>query len=323
MPKFKEASHYKKLPEKKVRCMLCPHDCVIGNGEVGKCKVRMNIIGNLKSMNYGKPHTVKYELTNDLPLYHFLPNDKILAVGTAGDNLPSNLYPHEFSNKEPEEIPTLNQSPIEIINQAEKQGVNIISYSASEPTTAFEYMNDIFENSRRMKHILVTNGFIESLPAKQISKKINAALIDIKSMTESFYEYVMKGKLDPVLKTAKILHDNNVWVEIKMDLIQGVHENFYDVRKLVSWILNNLNGNTPLHFVNRLSNPEDAERARKIAMGAGMNYVYVHGINSSDSESTWCPNCKKPVVIRNNNQIKSIINNGKCGCGKEIAGVWE
>ena len=71
MPKFKEASHYKKLPEKKVRCMLCPHGCVIGNGEVGKCKVRMNIIGNLKSMYYGKPHTVKYGLTNDLPLYHF------------------------------------------------------------------------------------------------------------------------------------------------------------------------------------------------------------------------------------------------------------
>ena len=107
-----------------------------------------------------------------------------------------------------------------------------------------------------------------------------------------------------------------------MDLIQGVHENFYDVSKLVSWMLNNLDANTPLHLINKLSHPEDAKRARRIAMAAGMNYVYVHGINSSDGQTTWCPNCKKPVVTRGEEMI-SVINNGKCGCGKEIAGVWE
>ena len=55
---FKTAEHWKKLPEKRVKCNLCPHECFIGNGEVGKCGVRQNMGGILKTINFNKPHAV-------------------------------------------------------------------------------------------------------------------------------------------------------------------------------------------------------------------------------------------------------------------------
>ena len=39
---------------KKVRCKLCAHRCVIGEGKLGRCCVRKNIDGVLYSLNYYK-----------------------------------------------------------------------------------------------------------------------------------------------------------------------------------------------------------------------------------------------------------------------------
>ena len=328
MVNFKEASYYKKLPNKKVKCRLCPHQCIINNGEVGICKVRMNIHGNLKAMNYGKPHTVKYETIEEFPFYHFAPKSQVLSIGAIGDNLENPWENEYFHGKSFDEIPTLNQDPMKIIKQAEENKIKIIAYKYSEPGMFFEFMKDISNNSRRNKHIMITNGFLEKEPAKDLTKRINAVLFEIKSMNESFHENVLKGKLDSILDTMKIFHNENVWIEIKMDLIPEIHNDLYDVRKLVSWILNNLDANVPLHFMT-YNKEEDKidyeflEKVRKIAKNAGLNYVYVHGGNNIDGEITFCPNCTKPLVYRNTEKGFNFINNGKCACGKEIAGIWE
>ncbi len=50
---MKEAYLYKKLDDKKVRCNLCNHRCLIKNQDKGKCCVRKNIDGVLYSLVYG------------------------------------------------------------------------------------------------------------------------------------------------------------------------------------------------------------------------------------------------------------------------------
>ena len=49
-----EAMYYEKVDNKSVKCKLCPHGCVIKDGELGICKVRKNEAGVLLSLNYGK-----------------------------------------------------------------------------------------------------------------------------------------------------------------------------------------------------------------------------------------------------------------------------
>ena len=51
---MKEAMFYEKLDEKKVKCFLCAHHCVIKEGKRGICAVRENIGGILYSLVYGK-----------------------------------------------------------------------------------------------------------------------------------------------------------------------------------------------------------------------------------------------------------------------------
>jgi len=50
-----EARHYQKLPDQRVRCELCPNQCLIPNARRGYCGVRENREGKLVSLVYGNP----------------------------------------------------------------------------------------------------------------------------------------------------------------------------------------------------------------------------------------------------------------------------
>ena len=328
MPNFKDAAHYKKLSERRVKCTLCPHNCIIGNGEVGICKVRMNIHGKLKAMNYAKPHTVRSERVEEFPLYHFLPNSKALVIGAAGGNLESRWNQMPYYGKGFEEVPTVNQDAVAVVKQAESVNAKVIAYKDGEPGMFFEFVRDISKNSKKIRNVMISNGYLEIDPARELTKRLHGVVFDIPSMNEEYYEEIMKGNLDFVLRTIKIFHDSGVWTEIKMTIIPEFHESLYDIRKLISWVLNNLDTNVPVHFMayndGQYKTPSElVDKAMKIAKAAGLNYVYTHGGESKDGEITFCPNCTKPLLYRNTEKGFNFISNGKCSCGKEIAGVWE
>ncbi len=315
---FKNAEHWKKLPEKKVKCLLCPHECFLDNGEVGKCKARMNILWKLKSLNYGKIYETSYKKIES-SLYHFFPGKEGLNIIVPGEN----LFVKNYGGIEFEEnMPLVNMNPGKIIEQAMKTNSKILIYSG-EPTIYFEYSKDIIGKKSEMKNVLSTKGFISERAMREFAKIFDAAVFEVYSMREGFYEVICKGKLEPILKAIKIFHDSGRWTEIKMPLVSELHKDFYDVRKLVSWILNNLSEDVPLHF--SAFSPESekiVKKARKIALDAGMNYVYTGNVLWNEGRTTFCPNCKKPVVIRGENKIENYLKNEKCVCGKEIPGIW-
>ena len=337
--KFKEASHYKKLSDKKVHCLLCPHDCFIENGEVGKCQVRMNINGNLKSMFYGKPFIVKYSNPEEIPLYHVLPGNMGLSLGIVGNNLFGEFIEHGVKTyEEMQSIPMITQYPNQILREAEKTDAKMIFYGYSEPVMFYEYIKDLSESAKKnpemknIKHVIVSHGFINKEATQELSNYINAAVIDIKGITNEIYDKIYGAKLNPILDAVKILKDNGVWIEIKMSIKPGFHKDFYDIRKLISWVVDNLGANTPIHFIpNEHSNKESVDlavKARKIALNAGMNYVYTPKIQINEINEgniTFCHNCRKQLIIRNSKskEIENKITGGRCQCGQEIPGIWE
>ncbi len=55
------AKHWKKLDDDKVQCLLCPHNCVIGNSKSGLCLIRKNIDGMLQQTAYGQMCSASFD----------------------------------------------------------------------------------------------------------------------------------------------------------------------------------------------------------------------------------------------------------------------
>jgi len=325
---FRDAEYYKKIADKKVHCNLCPHSCFIENGEVGKCKVRQNMGGKLKSLPYGKLYESNYRVVESNSLFHFLPGEDCLNIAAPGNTLGGKFF---LKIKEFEEYPVLNQLPAQIAKQVERTNSRIICYGG-EPFAYIEYIKGIIEKAKT-RNIIVTNGFVNRVAMRDLAKKVDAIVFELRGGREELYEKLCDGSLDPILNAIKVAYYEDVWIEIRMTLIPGIHDDFYDVRKVVAWILNNLGANVPLHFLQFHATDEtenypstDVEilkKSRKIALDAGMNYVYVDNVDIGELNTTFCPNCGRKAIIREQGHVEKLIKKGKCACGNFLPGVWE
>ncbi|HSR35034.1 MAG TPA: twin-arginine translocation signal domain-containing protein, partial [Anaerolineae bacterium] len=69
-----------------VRCQLCPHLCILAEGERGTCRVRENRNGKLYTFVYGNPCAINVDPIEKKPFYHFLPGTTAFSLATAGCN---------------------------------------------------------------------------------------------------------------------------------------------------------------------------------------------------------------------------------------------
>jgi pyruvate formate lyase activating enzyme len=336
---MKQALFWKKLKAKDevVQCQLCPHYCTLKPGEKGKCKVRQNKNGNLCSLVYSHPCAVSIDPIEKKPLYHFLPGQKALSIATVGCNLKcKHCQNWQISQLIGEDINSEKMIPKQVIKKAKQENVKIISYTYTEPTIFYEYMLDIAKLAKQqgIKNTIVSNGFINPKPLKQLCKYLDAANIDIKSMSDGFYKKTCGAKLNPVLETLKILKKQRIWIEITNLLIPGLNDKEQDIKKLVRWIRNNLGVEVPIHFTAfypcyKLSHLpptsiETLKKARDIALEKGIKYVYTGNLPDEHGNDTFCPKCGSVLIKR---KLFSIIENnikkGKCiNCNIKIKGFW-
>jgi pyruvate formate lyase activating enzyme len=358
---LKEALFYKKLKSKEekqeqsVQCQLCPRFCVIKNGERGSCGTRGNINGALFSLVYGKPCSIAIDPIEKKPFYHFLPSSKSLSIATTGCNLKClHCQNYSISQARVEDVPYIQASPEQIVEQAKNAQVKSISYTYTEPTVFYEYMQDIsklakrtetnnvsgapktegFRAKEKIKNNIVSNGYINQAPLKKLCTYIKAANIDLKG-NALFYEKVCQGKIEPVLETIKMLHEKKVWLELTNLIIPGYNDDVEEIKKLVSWILENLGKDVPLHFsafypCYKLTNiqatqPEFLIKARIIAKQQGLNFVYTGNIQDDEGSTTFCPSCGVAVIKRRGFLvIENKLKRGNCpNCKNKIAGVWQ
>lgn len=333
---MKEALFWEK-EDKKVHCLLCPKNCKITEGKRGFCKVRKNVDGILYSLVYGKPCSIAVDPIEKKPLFHFIPSSLVYSVGTAGCNLSCKFCQnYQISQSNPEDIPCKDMSPEDIVNDAIQQNCKAIAYTYNEPTIFFEYALDIAKLARKkgLKNIMVTNGYINEKPLKQLYKYIDAVNVDLKAFTERFYKDMTLAGLKPVLKTLKLLNKMNVWIEITNLIIPTLNDNEKEIKNMCEWIVKNLGKDVPLHFsafypcyklLDIKPTPiKTLEKAHKIAKEAGLNYVYVGNVES-DLQNTFCDKCNNIVIERTRSFDVNKINikEGKCTfCSHLIKGVF-
>jgi len=281
-----EALYYEKLGDKKVRCHLCPYECIIADGKKGACGVRINKSGTLFSEVYGKTTSIALDPIEKKPLYHYHPGEHILSLGTKGCNLHCEFCQNWHISQELD-APTRAITSEEIIEKAKEAGSFGIAYTYNEPFIWYEFVLDTAKLARKngLENVLVTNGFVNMAPLEEILPFIDAMNIDLKSFNEEFYSKICKGKLRPVLdvirRSAKSCH-----VELTTLIIPTLNDSEEELTQLVDWIYDNVGPEVPLHFSRyfpcyKMTLPptpiETLKMAERIAKGK-LKHVYLGNV---------------------------------------------
>lgn len=320
-----------------IRCQICPNECDINYGETGDCRTRIIKNNKLYTSAYGNPCAIHIDPIEKKPLNHFLPQSKTFSIATAGCNLAClNCQNWTISQKAPDETQNYHLMPESVVKQAQKYQCSSIAYTYSEPIVFYEYTLDTAKTAHLngLKNVFVSAGYINEKPLLEISKYLDAANIDLKSFSDDIYARLNAGKLAPVLRTLKLLKDKGVWLEITNLIIPTWTDDFKMIEKMCKWLKTNGFENYPLHFsrfrpMYKLTQLPATplitlNKAREIALSAGLHYVYIGNVPGSKAQNTYCPSCNQLVIQRKGFHIvQNKIKEGKCAnCGTKIAGVW-
>ncbi|HPC01349.1 MAG TPA: AmmeMemoRadiSam system radical SAM enzyme [Syntrophales bacterium] len=320
-----------------VRCLLCPHRCVLLPGQRGRCRARMNVDGELVSLVYGRPVAVHTDPIEKKPFYHFLPGAAAFSLATAGCPLSCPFCQNwQISQARPEDHPVAYTAPETLVRTASAEGDPVIAFTYNEPTVFFEYMVDTAREARRrgIRGVLISCGYINDAPLKELCSVLSAIKIDLKGYSETFYRDVCKAELKPVLKTIKIVARSGVHLEIVNLVVPTLNDSDAMIRGLADWVHGEVGPDVPLHFSRfhpdyrmRHLPPTPVrvlERARAVAMERGLRYVYVGNVPNHPGNHTYCPSCKKVLISRVGFFVlENNVTDGRCRfCRRKIAGVW-
>jgi len=321
-----------------VQCELCPKACVIAPGQSGECRIRVNVDGKLVAVTFGHPCAVHVDPVEKKPLFHFLPGTGILSIATVGCNLHcKNCQNWEISQQNPENVKARRLSPDEISALAKRCGCRSIAYTYTDPIVFYEYTLDSCIKGREsgLRNVLVTAGYINDAPMRKLCRYVDAANIDLKALSETFYRDICGGTLKPVLDTLVLAKSLGVLVEVTNLIIPTLNDSDEQIRELCKWIVGNLGRETPLHFSrffphykmkNLPATPAAAlDRAREIASAEGIYHVYIGNILRPDAQNTSCHGCGKLLVERRGYKVvQNNIVSGRCpACRETVYGIWE
>jgi len=322
----------------KVQCELCPKMCVIGEGQSGDCRVKINIDGVLRTVVYGYLCSTNIDPVEKKPLFHFLPGTPIFSVATVGCNLHCrNCQNWEISQANPEDSEAAFCPPAKLVEITKSSGCSLLAYTYTEPIIYYEYTYDTAKLAKEagIRNVLVTAGYINEEPWRRLLKYVDAVTLDLKGITEDFYRDVCSATLKPVQNALIVAKSCGVELEVSNLVIPTLNDKPEEIRELVRWVRANLGRETPLHFLGFIprfkmrnlppTSLETLESARGIAMEEGMDFVYIGNVASKEGQNTYCPGCKRLLIERSGYGIlQNRIKGGHCpDCGKEIYGVWK
>lgn len=226
--------------------------------------------------------------------------------------------------------------PEAVVKACQGYGCESISYTYSEPTAWYEYMYDTAKLARKegIKNVLVSCGHIKEKPLRKLCKLTDAANIDLKGFDKEIHKKLNGGSLESVKRTLEVCSEEKVWLEITNLVIPNWTDDMPMIKKMCKWLVAAGLGKYPLHFSRfypqyKLDNipptpVSTLETARKTALDAGVEHVYIGNVPGTAASNTYCPKCGKLLIERKGFYIlKNEIKNGKCSCGKEISGVWK
>ncbi|MEW5769903.1 MAG: AmmeMemoRadiSam system radical SAM enzyme [Pseudomonadota bacterium] len=325
------------LGDGRIQCDLCPRDCKLHEGQRGACFVRKMEGGRMILTTYGRSSGFCVDPIEKKPLNHFYPGTSVLSFGTAGCNLACKFCQNWDISKSRDMDRLMDAaSPEQIARAAQRMGCDSVAYTYNDPVIFAEYAMDTAKACRALgiRNVAVTAGYMHKQATAEFYADMDAANVDLKAFTNDFYVKYCAGQLQPILDTLVYLkRETQVWLEITTLLIPTLNDSDAEIRQLSEWIGKELGPDVPLHFsafhpdwkMKDLppTPPATLTRARNIALAAGLHYVYTGNVHDPEGGTTYCPKCRKPLIVRDWYEIPDydLTDDGHCPhCGTAIAG---
>jgi pyruvate formate lyase activating enzyme len=332
-----EARYYKKLEGGGIECGLCPRHCRVTDLERGYCGVRENRNDTYHTLIYGLPCSMNIDPIEKKPLFHFYPGTTAFSLATAGCNVNCKFCQNwDISQSRPEQTNNIDLPPQAIPPICLENKAPTIAYTYSEPVIFYEYMYDIAVQGKKkgIRSVMITGGYIEKEPLKELFPIIDAIKVDLKSIREDYYKNIVNGELKPVLDSLVMIKNSGVWLEIVYLVVPTLNDSETEFHDLAKWIKSNLGNEVPLHFSrfhpqyllkNLPPTPQKTlETAYEICRAEGLKYVYLGNLPGHPAESTYCPQCGKILIERRGYKIYQYNLNGNlCRyCNQTIPGLF-
>ena len=317
-----------------LRCLLCPHLCIIRPGKRGICGARANLDDEIQLVTAGVISGYALDPVEKKPLYHFHPGSSILSVGSYGCNLRCDYCQNYNISQinDPGGSPAL--TPDKLVSRAARIAGNIgIAYTYNEPVIWFEYVESCARLAAKegLRNVMVSNGYIMPEPLKQMTGFIDAFNIDLKAFSDAFYRKYTGSALDPVLESVRVIAESGRHLEITTLIIPGLNDSAEEMRREARWIAENAGRGVPLHLSRYFpmykrgdpaTPPETIIKLRETAQEY-LDFVYTGNIAGTDGGSdTYCPSCRERVISRSgyNIRVNGLNDAGECKkCGRKIA----
>jgi pyruvate formate lyase activating enzyme len=327
--------YYRYKDENSITCLLCKHYCTLKKDKSGICGVNFNQNGKLFNKTYAHPSALHLDPIEKKPLYHFLPSSSSLSLGTVGCNFRCPFCQNYTISQTSKVDENITYMPKEIVDIAVKNGAKSISYTYNEPTIWYPYAKDIGILAKEvgLRNVFVSSGFESQEVLLDMKSWVDAANIDLKSFSHSYYKKVLKTDLDGVLEGLVEFAKSDIWLEITTLLVPDVNDSTQEIEKMAEFISDKLGVDIPWHFsaFHPTYKMQDTPRtpiktlikAKEIAKRYGIKYVYLG--NVANDNSTYCDKCGAKLIERNGFSSKIInIKDSKCTkCANKIPGVFK
>ncbi len=316
-----------------VICNVCERHCYIANGYTGFCGNYANFNGELYYVSYGNLSAIESRPIEIKPLFHFYPNSTALTFSGWGCNFKcKHCQNWHLSMYNPDGKYRVIE-PSELVEMAIKRGDDGLCASFNEPTIHTPYLIDCFKLAKEkgLYNVIVSNGYM-SLKCMDllIESGLDGLNIDIKGCPESHKKHLPGINPEVIYRNAKYFLDHNIHVEMIFLIVTGINDDF----ECINWVLkkhvDTLGPDIPLH-INRYypaykyhAPPTPLEtllEAYRLAKEEyGIKYVYIGNIWDPTYETTYCPECGRPLIVRDGYRVvESRLDRNKCRrCGAKI-----
>jgi len=328
------------LPSGDVQCDVCPRHCKLDEGQRGLCFVRARQDDAIVLTTFGRSSGFCVDPIEKKPLNHFLPGTPVLSFGTAGCNLTCRFCQNWDISKS-REVDTLSDaaSPEQIARAARALGCRSVAFTYNDPVVFIEYAIATADacHAAGIQTVAVTAGYVCDEPRRELFRCMDAANVDLKAFSESFYRRTCTGTLEAVLETLRYLHEEtDVWLEVTTLLIPGENDSDAELEAASRWFADTLGPDVPWHFTafhpdykmldRAATPPATLVRAHEIAGAHGLRYVYTGNVHDRARGSTYCRACGSVLIGRDWYELTAwnLTSDGRCAtCRTACAGIFD